>query len=92
MMTLEKAKADLLEANEALIKATKDLKALSKIGGGLDLSIKRNQLNRKKNEAEANFSRALFVFQSLEKWSRKDFKNAQLRKRFRVCDYALQGG
>lgn len=75
MMTLEKAKADLLEANEALIKATKDLKALSKIGGGLDLSIKRNQLNRKKNEAEANFSRALFVFQSLEKWSREDSKH-----------------
>lgn len=72
MRTLEKAKADLLEANEALIKATKDLKALSKIGGGIDLSIKRNQLNIKKKEAEAMLYRALFVFQSLEKWSKED--------------------
>lgn len=72
MMTLEKAKADLLEANEALIKATKDLKALSKIGGGLDVAIELNRTKAFVKKAEDNLSRALFMFQVIETWAKED--------------------
>lgn len=72
MMTLEKAKADLSEANEALIKATNELKAFSKIGGGLDVAIELDRAKAFVKKAEANLSRALFVLQVIETWAKED--------------------